>query len=453
MTSFLGKIKPANNMRIETTLKHDAYADWGAFSGLRDLLSNARDAQVQLGAAMSVRYRKNAHTLVIENEGTTLAREAILLGHTTKTGRGDLIGRFGEGMKAGILALVRAQTGIKIRTGSEVWVPKIERSERFDSNVLVFYVNTGREFKNRIQFEIEGIDQESYDLLDQNFLWLAKLKDRDKVDTVEGTLLLDEKFRGRIFVKGVFVKKNDSNFGYDLLTAQIDRDRKMLDEHDLKYRMQSIWGEALRTRPDLIAGFIDALHARADDLAGVNQFTAPYLPQSAKDAVRDDFERRYGAGAIPVATLAQSAEVEHLGRRGIICNDSLRYVLEQTLGTVEDNKRKLANEAVRNYGWHELTSDERASLQRAIRLVGEVETDLTLDCVDIVDFRDPVIQGMYGNGRVMIAHKMLASEADTLRILVHEAAHRAGGGDGEKSHVANVERIWSGIVERMRGSA
>jgi hypothetical protein len=36
---------------------------------------------------------------------------------------------------------------------------------------------------------------------------------------------------------------------------------------------------------------------------------------------------------------------------------------------------------------------------------------------------------------------------------VHEVAHKAGGGDGEKSHVANIERIWSTIVgELTRGT-
>ena len=29
------------------------------------------------------------------------------------------------------------------------------------------------------------------------------------------------------------------------------------------------------------------------------------------------------------------------------------------------------------------------------------------------------------------------------------AAARAGGGDGEKDHVSNIERIWSGIVARL----
>jgi hypothetical protein len=435
-------------MRIETTLKHDAYADWSAHSGLRDLLSNARDAQVQLGATMDVRYRKG--TLIIENEGTTLSREAILLGHTTKTGRGDLIGRYGEGMKAACLALVRAGGIIKIRTGGEVWAPKIERSERFESRVLVFHVHTGREFKNRIQFEIQGIRQEDFDQLDQNFLWLAKIKDKERVETCAGTLLLHERLRGRIFVEGVFVKRNDSNFGYDLHTAQIDRDRKMLDESDLKYRMQSIWSEALRTRPDLVTTFVDTLHARSEDLLGLTQYTAPYLPESAKEEVRKDFEQRYGEGSLPVATLAQSAEVEHLGKRGIICHDSLRVVLEQTLGTVEDNRRKLANEVVRTYSWHELTVTERESLQQAVSLMEKVEP-VTLADIDVVGFRDPAIQGMESAGRLRIAHKILASRADTLCVLVHEAAHKAGGSDGEKSHVANVERIWSGIVDRLRG--
>jgi hypothetical protein len=39
-----------------------------------------------------------------------------------------------------------------------------------------------------------------------------------------------------------------------------------------------------------------------------------------------------------------------------------------------------------------------------------------------------------------------------LSTLVHEVAHHAGS-DGEKNHVSEIERIWSGIVQGLRGAA
>jgi len=61
--------------------------------------------------------------LRIENEGAHLSREALLFGTTSKMGRADLIGKFGEGLKLGVLALVRAGRPVTIRSGSEVWNP------------------------------------------------------------------------------------------------------------------------------------------------------------------------------------------------------------------------------------------------------------------------------------------------------------------------------------------
>jgi hypothetical protein len=83
-------------------------------------------------------------------------------------------------------------------------------------------------------------------------------------------------------------------------------------------------------------------------------------------------------------------------------------------------------------------------------LNGSNVTTCKLDEVDIVDFRDPKINGLFKDGRTQIAKKRLSDRSETLRILVHEIAHRMGGNDGEKSHVSNIERLWAGIVSNLR---
>lgn len=436
-------------MKIELTIKTDYLPAWGAYEGIRELVQNGQDAVTEFGATIDVRYRKEGGVLVIENEGCVLPHEALLFGHTTKTDRADMIGKFGEGLKLGVLALVRAGHDVKIRSGSEVWVPKIERSEKFNADVLVVYIEKGREPKNRVQVEVANVSEDEWKTMPDHFLFLGKVAKDIQIKTSAGTLLLGDRFKGRVYVKGIFVQNSpERQFGYDFADAQVDRDRKMVETFDLNYRTQSIWREAMATRPDLIGNFIEMLETEAADVAGVNEYNTPSLPAKVKEAVAEHFTERHGDTAVPVSSLADSQDVEHLGKKGIVCPKPLRTVLEQKLGTVAENKSKLAKETLKLYGWHELDDVEKANLERALFMVNGV-TALTVADVDIADFRSEKLVGLFKDGRIQLAKRILADRDKTLKVLVHETAHKLGGDDGEKSHVANIEHIWSGIVARL----
>jgi len=436
-------------MKFELTIKTTYMPEWGIWEGLRELAQNGRDAEVEFDAPLTVRHRKESMILVIENEGCTLPYEALLLGHTSKTSRPDLIGKFGEGLKLGILALVRAGCEIKIRSGSEVWVPSIQRSEKFKADVLTFDIQKGREPKNRVAIEVANVSEEAWQALQDKLLFLrGSIKDDEMVRTTNGALLLGERFRGKVYVKGIYVATDTRlSYGYDFVDADIDRDRRMLSKYDLNYRTQTVWREALARRPDLVESFGKLLDQEAADVEGIDDYNASYLPEEAKKALVLTFKTRHGEDALPVQSLSDSAEIEHLGKKGVITPKALRSVLEKELGNVAVNKLKLREEQVRSYGWHELDAVEKGHLQAAIALVAQVES-VTLDDVDVTDFRDEGIRGMFKDGRLQLAKKILMDRDMTLRVLVHEVAHRMGG-DGEKGHVSNIERIWSGIVSAL----
>lgn len=433
-------------MRIELSIVVNYMINWGIWEGLRELIQNARDAAVEYDATFSVRYANGK--LYIENDGTTLAYEALLLGTTSKSNRPDLIGKFGEGLKLGILALVRAGMPVKIRSGSEVWVPSIQRSDKFNADVLVFDIEKGRKPQNRVAIEIGGIDAETWEQFNKLFLFLAKIPDDKMVQTSAGTLILDSAYEGKVFVKGIFVG-NDSklSFGYDLVDGEVDRDRKMVAKYDLQYRTQGIWREALARRPDLIGDFGKLLDRQSADVDGVDTWSAGYIPEAARKTLAAEFVERHGDGALPVGSLSESQDVEHLGKKGIVCPKPLKSLLETILGTVDSNKQKLTKETLKLYGWHELDAVERAHIESAIAMVNPVEP-VTINDVDVADFRDPKLMGLFKDGRVQLAKKHLGDRKETLTTLVHEVAHRVGG-DGEKGHVANIERIWGGIVEGL----
>lgn len=439
-------------MRIELPIKTTYLPAWKTYEGIRELLQNARDAEIEHDAKMEIRHRKDTNVLVIENDGCTIDQEALLFGHTTKLGRGDLAGKFGEGLKLAMLVLARDGHEIRIRNGSEVWVPKIERSEKFDAEVLVVYVEKGRADKKRVQVEVSGITEEDFKSTKDLFLFLCKLGKDERIQTRAGSLLFGERFKGRIYVKGIFVQHaHDLDHGYDLADAEIDRDRKMVDRWDLGYKLKSIWNDAISQRPKLAEKFVAMLEGGTADVQGVDEFGASYLPDAVKEIAVKKFQEAYGPDALPVASLEQSQQVEHFGKKGVVCSSKpLRAVLEQKLGSAAQNGERLAKETTKLYGWHELTSEEKHSLERALFLVS-AEEPIGIADVDVADFRDEKIRGLFfrDTGRIQISKSVLSDRATTLRVLVHEAAHKAGGGDGEKDHVSNIERIWSGIVARL----
>jgi hypothetical protein len=440
-------------MKFELTIKADYLPTWGTYEGLRELLQNGQDAQTEFSAPLTVKHRKDTSTLVIENEGCVLPHESLLLGHTSKSDRADLIGKFGEGLKLGLLALVREGHALKIRSGGEVWVPTIQRSEKFQADVLTFDIWKGREPKQRVAIEVGGIEEEEWLSMKDKFLFLVTLSDNERVTTHSGSLLLGDRFSGKLYVKGIFVADDAKlKYGYDLTDADLDRDRKMIEKYSLQYKTNSIWREAAATRPDLIGNFKKLLSQEAADVEGVDDYNVRYIADDIKKAVANEFLTQHGDDALPVSTFGESQELAHLGRKGVIVPRSLRVVLEQTLGSVETNKYKLREEVKVRHAWDDLDIYEGLHIQRAIEMVACIET-LDMHDIEVVDFGDKGIRGMYktdekGNKRILLSREILKDRDLTLRVLIHEMSHRSGL-DGEKNHVARIEAVWSAIVANM----
>src|SRR4051812_6923729 len=111
-------------MKFTLSLDCNNLPNWGAREGIRELLQNGIDAETEFSAPLSVRYRTDTSTLVIENKGAVIPLKALLTGYSTKRDKPNLRGKYGEGLPQGVLTLIRAGHSVKIRTGSEVWVPR-----------------------------------------------------------------------------------------------------------------------------------------------------------------------------------------------------------------------------------------------------------------------------------------------------------------------------------------
>jgi hypothetical protein len=252
-------------------------------------------------------------------------------------------------------------------------------------------------------------------------------------------------------VKGIYVHTDSKlEYGYDIKSAELDRDRKMVDQWDFRFRVRDILAEAAGKNPDIVKGLVNVLEKQTPESLGFGYGGS--LPENVSVAVAADFVSKYGENAVPVKTLGESKDIDHLGKKGVVVSESLAAVLALKMPSVEKVKEALKEETKARYGWHDLLDAEKKSLTEACDLInasGVLELDL--DEVDVVDFGADDLRGMYKGGRVILARRLVADPDLCLSVLIHEAAHQ-NGGDGDKSHVATVEKVWCGIVSYLRGT-
>src|SRR5690606_16628625 len=93
--------------------------------------------------------------------------------------------------------------------------------------------------------EIEGITPEEYAKIVEGNLHLQDVG--DVIETPIGRILEDEKFKGKVFVNGLFVCMYEPyQYGYDFKPEYIklDRDRKLVSDFDLQWLSSTMWAQS-----------------------------------------------------------------------------------------------------------------------------------------------------------------------------------------------------------------
>lgn len=437
---------------FELSMSANYLPNWDEKDGIREIIQNAVDAKTEFGGEMNISYDKDRQVLKIVNTNCVLPLEALLIGHTTKLGRTDMRGQFGEGFKFGINVLENKGNPVKIRSGSQVWSFEIAKSRiGFNSKVLFCKIADGRKEEKRVAVEISNISQEIWEVVQDRFLCIGR-----KYDAIPGgeygEILTEEKYKGKLFVKGIYIGDADELcYGYNFFLLNVDRDRKMVDYWSRASHIFYIWNKAVSFDMSKIGMYYNLLEAGAEDVVDSKYAASTVMDDGVFEAVRDIFLNEYGADAFPVMNHSQAMELGHVGKLGVVVREPLLKVLKMTMGTFEDVNVGLAKEIQVVYAFEELSAQEQDNLMYAIDLVSSVE-HFEKGCLSVVDFRSANIYGMaHGFGaNIELARKILSDRGLTLRVLVHEVAHKYGN-DGDKSHVSAIENIWQKIFERMAG--
>jgi hypothetical protein len=433
--------------KFSLPIKSTYVPDWGAWEAIRELIQNAKDEEEQNDHEMRVRHK--GKLLRIENRGADMGREVLLLGQTSKAGRANLRGQFGEGLNLALLAGVRAGLDIVVYTQTERWSASLEPSSDY-GNEECLVVTTRKLQKRRKGVEVQvTMTKDEWEEFRKLFLFLVTIPDNRIVRTEAGSILLEPERKGHVYAKGIFIQRLDKlELGYDLHNCPLDRDRRMVDVWDLQWKLSMMYQEAVSKRPELLGA--EVYRMLRDNAEDTRQLKYNASDKMAAD-LANHFVAEHGEDAIPVGSIAESQELDHVGKRGVVVPETLRVVLAKKMGTPAEVREEILRTITETFAWSDLNAEERAILQWTASTIDSVSEGLRgnlvpiMERLEIVTFRDQNLLGtcVLESGAIRVTRTCLADPQKLFRTLVHEEAHAiADAGDGTKDHVDFVEELW-----------
>lgn len=349
--------------KIPLTIDKNYCSSWSVWSGLRELLQNAKDAEEHEGKAMEVtHYPKTNRLEIITRNAYVMPANLLVLGRTSKSA-GNQRGKFGEGFVLGVLALMRNGCDVKFRNGDLSWTATFEHPDvghPLEGNELLTFKSRALAIREPdFKIEIEGINEQAWKIVSNKVLFLTPPKAEDRLETRDGTLLLHPDKKGEVYVRGLYVRKfDDLSCGYDLKSIELDRDRQMIDEWKLHYALGALWNTATKLAPELAA-------PRVYEMAKTDVGEARGLKWHADDRlladVRDRFEKEHG-DAVPVSTNAEAREVQASGGKPTMVSGALKELLEKGGLSIEASKKRLESVVETRWLYSDMEGDEKAAM-------------------------------------------------------------------------------------------
>ena len=301
--------------KIELTLAPNYIPNWTLVDAVRELFQNALDQQEQNpDNAASWDYDSQTGVLTISNATSTLTTSSLLLGQTTKASDKSTIGQFGEGYKIATLVLLREGKNVVFYNygAKETWRPRFVKSRRFGTDILTFFIEKKAIWEKvpsaDLVIAVDGISADEYKSIVESNLHL-----RSDYEVLEETVYGDViSLPGKVFVNGLYVCDYEPyTYGYNFKPEYIhlDRDRKMVNDFDLRWMASKMWSGCEDT--DKVLEMISEGKADVAFLESVSYSKKWY------DLAAEKFKDVYGPEAIPVASQEEMENVP-TGYKGIV---------------------------------------------------------------------------------------------------------------------------------------
>lgn len=317
--------------RYELSISMDYVSKWTYIEAVREIFQNALDEEtVNPENKMFVDYNKETSVLRIGNKKGFLDKKTLLLGVSSKRDDTKTIGQHGEGYKIATVVLLREGFDVKIYNfkHKELWTAKKVKSRRYNTEIPVFDIEKYI-FKsvpdNDLVFEITGITEEMFKAIVNSNLHLMKMYGVNigEIKTCEkGAVLLDDKFKGHIYVNGLFVRvASFLTYGYDFAPEliQLDRDRDLIENFNLKWSI----GHLLRNMDvEFVKSMIDT--PDAEYLYSSVTWKSESLKKAVSNSVYDDYIEEFGKDTVPCTKTDDFNTVTKMGKKAVMISEQ-RY--------------------------------------------------------------------------------------------------------------------------------
>lgn len=411
---------------ITTSLHHKYQPKLDALWACREIGSNGIDGEERhryLGTGtLSITYSKRSKTLTVRNDGITVPATALLMGTSDSREEEDCIGEFGEGLPMALLVLARSDIPVTIFNGDEKWEPLILRSEQY-GNEPVLAVKTRKMLKDRGGFEVQikGIEPEEYEEFCSLFLRFDKGFDPQqaiaKAPHSKERVLLQARYHGRIYNKGVFVaEREDLMFGYDL-HGELNRDRSMMDEWSLKRKLGQLLDITIDNNDEDFTDLIASTMFEEDGVLELsNEYSDLYYNDRLKTKIVECFVAKYGDTALAVEYDHEIEEAEALGFRGVLCSPLVGRMVRSRLGSVDDLKAKHKKSITQTWSDNQLTAAEQHSFRTAKMMVQSVMPAARTLNYEVVSFATDEMRFLFDEGAqsIQLSHSHLLDFETTL---------------------------------------
>lgn len=301
--------------KFELTITPSYVPSWGIVEAIRELFQNALDQEKQHeDNTMGWSYDAGAQRLSISNKSSVLEASSLLLGQTTKADDESTIGQFGEGYKIATLVLLRNNKQVTFYNygKKEIWRPRFVNSRRYGTQILTFFVETLKIWDkvpdSNLTIVIDGITEDEY----RQRIVPANLHMQTDYTVVDensiGQVLDIPNTHGQVFVNGLFVcnfEPYQYSYNFNPGTIQLDRDRKMVSDFDLRWQASKMWSFSDKT--DIITTLLVAGKADVAYLKNVSTFSAKQY--KLREEAFNKFVSMYGDRAVPVCNQLEAAEV------------------------------------------------------------------------------------------------------------------------------------------------
>ena len=409
---------------LELTIDQKYAPNWQVFDGIRELVQNCKDGDT-CGHTMQVTYNKSRSqpTLQLINQGTQLEKSSLLLGGTDKRNNPNLIGFHGEGLKIAFLTLLKHGFDLWIRTGYEKWIPRIEHSQTYGAELLKVEVTKSQTFEPDLKVEVRGLVENDWFAIKERFLFspFVQLGSNECIELGRSKILTAEKYRGHLFVKGIWVCDLPGKywFGYDLEDLKLDRDRKLVDPFNLKWNIRTVLEDAARqdklSSEDLYTLFQGDSWEESRIIIDMGDYGTEFL--AAK--VTEHFRKLNGdeSNVVAVDSMQDSINVQHFGLKGVVVAKPIKRLVEQKEGKLEDKRQQKALDIKQRYGAESLSQEEVTNFSWAVDLLHRIQIDHP---ISVVDFCGVSVLGTFKEGEISISKNILLDRKELIATVIHE---------------------------------